>query len=108
MNLGIEFWRFRRASLKSDTPPTSRTFQMTQYRISVKKHVYKETYNPWSGALHGCEVDYGQLNTLQKWCKENVAQDNWNYYGMHQITPFEFKFRNGEDMLAFKFKFEFL
>jgi hypothetical protein len=81
---------------------------MMQYRICVKEHVYKVTVDPWYGTFRSVDVNYARLNAMQKWCKENVAQDDWNYYGMYKDIPFEFKFRNGEDFLAFKFRFEFL
>lgn len=38
------------------------------------------------------------------WCKNTLGtKDNrWCYFGIHKKTPLEFRFRNEEDLLAFR------
>lgn len=48
---------------------------------------------------------YILLTKYKSWCKENVGKDNWNYYGVHQKTPYIFRFKREEDLLAFRLVF---
>jgi len=43
---------------------------------------------------------------MKKWCKANTGRDQWNYYdGWCRDHPYQFKFKQSEDLLAFKLKF---
>lgn len=46
-----------------------------------------------------------QLEEYKKWCKANVGPNGWNYYGMYRKIPCEFRFKRGEDLVAFKLRF---
>ena len=48
------------------------------------------------------------VRTCKQWCKENVGVDKWNYYGEYKRHPFIFKFKDGQDALAFKMRFGIL
>jgi len=48
------------------------------------------------------------IDRYMKWCKEVVGANNWQYYGEYKKTPFEFRFRHSEDLLAFRLTFGFI
>lgn len=47
------------------------------------------------------------VNAIKEWCKVHVGANGWNYFGQYRKIPFEFRFKRGEDMLAFKLTFGF-
>ena len=55
----------------------------------------------WPPVYPSYEYQY----TLKEWCKENVGPNNWNYYGEYKKVPYEFRFKESADLLAFKLKF---
>jgi hypothetical protein len=60
--------------------------------------------NYWSGTIW-TEYDWRKLEEYKEWCKKNVGANMWNYYGQHKKIPCEFRFKRGEDALAFTMKF---
>ena len=50
-------------------------------------------------------VDYPLIECYKDWCKTHVGPNLWNYYGEYKKIPFQFKFKNAEDLLAFKIRF---
>jgi len=65
------------------------------------------TKNYWTGKDEWPAVTPTQerINECKKWCKENIGNNGWNYYGQYRKIPFEFRFKRSEDLLAFKLKF---
>jgi len=51
---------------------------------------------------------YVEVDRYKEWCKENVGANGWQYYGEYKKTPYEFRFRHSEDLLAFRLTFGFL
>lgn len=47
----------------------------------------------------------GVLEEYKEWCKERVGANGWNYYGKYRKIPCEFRFKHGEDLVAFKLTF---
>jgi len=46
-----------------------------------------------------------QIETCKKWCKEHIGSNGWNYYGKYRKIPCQFRFKQREDLLAFKLVF---
>ena len=46
-----------------------------------------------------------QLDECKQWCKEKIGANGWNYYGMYRKIPCEFRFKRGEDLVAFRLRF---
>lgn len=70
--------------------------------VDDKVRILKNNY--YSGAFW-FEYDMKKLEEYKDWCKKHVGTDNWNYYGPHKKVPCEFRFKRGEDALAFKIMF---
>jgi hypothetical protein len=49
--------------------------------------------------------DWKEIEVYKNWCKEHVGANNWNYYGEYRTIQYEFRFKNSEDLLAFKLRF---
>lgn len=47
----------------------------------------------------------GILEEYKEWCKDRVGANSWNYYGKYRKIPCEFRFKRGEDLVAFKLTF---
>ena len=75
-----------------------------KYRIAFPL-VY--TKNAWSGKDEYPIVspDQAKIKTCKQWCKDRVGTNGWNYYGQYRKIPYEFRFKNAEDFLAFKLTF---
>lgn len=82
------------------------------YRIQVNKHMKSHPLNYYSGkATHLWSYEVSAYNNnlaaeYRKWCQENVGGDRWNYFGEFRKIPFEFKFKEEQDLLAFKIRFD--
>lgn len=48
-----------------------------------------------------------EIDEMKKWCRENVGDNRWNYYGAYRKVPCMFRFKEEEDLLAFKLRFLF-
>lgn len=76
------------------------------YRIQIPNNL-TEFFTNYRSYQRAVEL-YPSFETIKEysdWCKLQVGADGWNYYGMYQRTPFEFRFRREEDLLAFRLKF---
>jgi hypothetical protein len=87
-------------------PPTLGS-KMMNYRITLYEECTYTERNYFSGKVW-VHPNHKRIHELKEWCKEYVGQNNWCYYGHEKKNPHEFRFRNGEDLLAFKFKFGFI
>jgi len=74
------------------------------HSIFVADKVSELKTSPWSGNTW-TEYDWRKLEIYKNWCKKHVGADMWNYYGQHKKIPCEFRFKRGEDALAFKIMF---
>ena len=78
-------------------------------RMGMKHRVWlkiERSVNPYNGNTGGVITpSVKQINELIEWCKENVGANGWNYYGLYREKPCEFRFKRGEDLLAFKLRF---
>lgn len=76
----------------------------TRYRLALP---VRFTKNAWSGANQWPPIypTQEQLDEYKEWCKTQVGANKWNYYGIYRKIPCEFRFKCGEDMLAFKLRF---
>ena len=63
----------------------------------IESSMLNEVRHVWSPLL--------PYEEKKNWCKENLKQDSWNFYGYYQRTPCVFRFENPEDALAFKLRF---
>jgi hypothetical protein len=83
------------------------------YRIQITKHLIdhpmiysissNETKRGWDYTVS--TANYRIAEVYKNWCKENVGPNRWNFYGEWKKIPFEFKFIEEQDLLAFKLKF---
>jgi hypothetical protein len=78
-----------------------------KYRIALPV-VYSK--NTWTGADEYPVLSPKQenLTKYKEWCKDRVGTNGWNYYGQYRKIPFEFRFKRGEDLVAFKLTFGLL
>lgn len=74
------------------------------HSIFVADKVSSTQVSPYSG-IAWTEYDWRKLHKYKEWCKKNVGANNWNYYGQHKRVPCEFRFKRGEDALAFSLRF---
>ena len=84
---------------------------MNQYRLNLEVSTKMTMYFEYTSDLHSAipkykdekvYPDYDYVNSLKKWCKEFLGQDQWNYYGRYHNPPCQFTFKRSEDLLAFK------
>lgn len=47
---------------------------------------------------------WAQERVYKQWCMDNCP-NSWNYYGEYKKWPYIFRFRDEQDLLAFKLKF---
>lgn len=76
------------------------------HRIQIPNNLKEFWENHRS--YHSAVALYPQQSTLNQysaWCKERVGPNGWNYFGMYQKVPFEFRFKRQEDLLAFRLTF---
>lgn len=66
---------------------------------------YKGSWKPVPDPTLAPAPEY--LQELKDWCKTNVGVNGWNYYGCYRKIPYEFRFKQPEDLLAFKLRFGF-
>lgn len=46
-----------------------------------------------------------KIDECKEWCKATVGINGWNYYGIYRKIPCEFRFKRGEDAVAFRLRF---
>jgi hypothetical protein len=69
---------------------------------------FKNTYNFYNFTNVVVVDEYPPDEIIERgkqWCKERVGSNGWNYYGKYRKVPCEFRFKNEEDLLAFKLTF---
>jgi hypothetical protein len=76
------------------------------YRVQVPNNLdeYRGSRRPYHTVVK-LYPEQALLNHYSQWCKERVGANGWNYYGMYQKVPYEFRFKREEDLLAFKLTF---
>lgn len=81
---------------------------MMKYRIQVGHLLpvadanYITTPMPWREEQ---TQRFKILTSMKEWCKEYIGSNGWNYYGAYRQIPYEFRFKDEADMLAFKLTF---
>ena len=73
-----------------------------QYRIQLPSRTEKRGYSQLPITIFPPD---GILEEYKEWCKERVGVNGWNYYGKYRRIPCEFRFKRGEDLVAFKLVF---
>lgn len=73
-----------------------------KYSVQIPSWIEKRG---WSQLPVTIYVDDKKIESYKTWCKEQVGADGWNYYGKYRKVPCEFRFKRGEDLLAFKLVF---
>lgn len=73
-----------------------------KYRVQLPHTTEKRGYSQLPITIFPPD---GVLEEYKEWCKERVGANGWNYYGKYRKQPCEFRFKRGEDLVAFKLTF---
>jgi hypothetical protein len=73
-----------------------------QYRIQLP--ITREKRG-WSQQYITIYPPEEQISACKEWCRLMVGTNGWNYYGKYKKVPCEFRFKRGEDLVAFKLVF---